>query len=76
MACAISPRSLIVRACIASASINLDPPSRSIMRLFSNCATALVLPDLGSPYNIKYWGLVETAGTLVVGSTNPMTYSS
>ena len=31
---------------------------------------------LGSPYNIKYWGFVEVAGTLVVGSTNPMTYSS
>ena len=36
-------------ACIARASIKLVPPSRSIMRLLSNCAKQLVFPDLGRP---------------------------
>nr|DAL29666.1 MAG TPA_asm: hypothetical protein [Caudoviricetes sp.] len=35
MALAISPKSLIFLACTAKQSINSDPPSRSIIKLFS-----------------------------------------
>lgn len=38
MALAASPKSLIVRHWMAIASTNVDPPSRSMIRLLSSCA--------------------------------------